>query len=126
MEWETFINKSCDVNSSDSTTGNDSLPVPGHCDLMSRFAINTVFAGTICVLGIVGNMVSFLVLQNDKSTVPVAAFLLRWLALADTFFLICWMVRDPYAGLLVSSYVGLLVYMLSSYVGLLVVMLKLL
>lgn len=62
------------------------------CDLHTRFALNGVIAGTTCLLGIVGNCVSFLILLDDKST-PIASFLLRLLAVADSLFLALWYIQ---------------------------------
>ncbi|ELT90118.1 hypothetical protein CAPTEDRAFT_35450, partial [Capitella teleta] len=55
-----------------------------------KFVINTVCAGCLCILGILGNSLSCLVLRKDKDT-PVASFLLQALALTDTFFLCTWL-----------------------------------
>lgn len=64
-----------------------------NCKLLISFSINAIAAGVICILGFIGNVVSFAILSRDKGTTPVAAFLLRSLAFADNFFLSMWFVN---------------------------------
>ncbi|KAK2147767.1 hypothetical protein LSH36_537g02067 [Paralvinella palmiformis] len=65
-------------------------PYPEHdCTNLVKFIINTLVAGTLCLLGLVGNSVSFVVLRMDKDS-RVAAFLLQSLAFTDNFFLAWW------------------------------------
>ena len=59
------------------------------CTDLVKFIINTAVAGTICLLGLIGNSVSFVVLTMDKDSC-VAAFLLQSLAFTDNFFLSLW------------------------------------
>ena len=59
------------------------------CTDLVKFVINTFVAGTLCLLGLVGNTVSFVVLRMDKDS-RVAAFLLQALAFTDNFFLAWW------------------------------------
>lgn len=71
----------------------------GSCYNTSKFIINTVIAGILCLLGFAGNAVSFAVLRKDKQT-PLASLLLQALAVADNFFLICWFVHFSVKDLL--------------------------
>ncbi len=50
------------------------------------FAIYTLVAGTLCILGLFGNIISFTVLWKDSSK-SATAFLLRALAVADSLVL---------------------------------------
>lgn len=63
-----------------------------NCKLLISFSINSIAAGIICILGFIGNVISFAILSRDKGTTPVAAFLLRSLAFADNLFLCTWFV----------------------------------
>ena len=58
--------------------------------LLFKFLLYTVSMGLLCIMGSIGNTVSFLVLRRDCST-PVASFLLQALAIADNVFLLLWM-----------------------------------
>ena len=69
------------------------------CYSTARFVINTVLAGIICMLGIAGNSISFLVLRKDKQT-PVASLLLQALAVADNLFLLMWCIHFSVKDLL--------------------------
>ena len=60
--------------------------------VVSKFVINSVVAGLLCVLGFVGNCFSFAVLNRD-TTAPLASFLLRVLAVTDNLFLVLWFVN---------------------------------
>ena len=78
------------------TTNGDILSANGstsvdesQCKAYTRLIMHTVVAGAICLLGFVGNSVSFLVLIRDKGT-PVASFMLQALASIDNFFLCLW------------------------------------
>ena len=59
------------------------------CILRAKFYINTLCAGPLCILGLAGNTVSFLVLRRDRES-PIASFLLQSLSLTDNFFLAFW------------------------------------
>ncbi|ELT93115.1 hypothetical protein CAPTEDRAFT_206326 [Capitella teleta] len=59
------------------------------CRLYSKFVMHSVVAGVVCILGFLGNSVSFVVLIKDRAT-PVASFMLRTLAFTDNFFLSFW------------------------------------
>lgn len=64
------------------------------CELVMSFTINSLGAGFICLLGFIGNALSFAILSRDKSTSPVAAFLLKSLSFADNLFLSVWFVHS--------------------------------
>ena len=59
------------------------------CTLHGKFFINTLCAGPLCILGLAGNTLSFLVLRKDRES-PVASFLLQSLSMTDNFFLAFW------------------------------------
>ncbi|ELU11482.1 hypothetical protein CAPTEDRAFT_193888 [Capitella teleta] len=59
------------------------------CALEVKFYLNTLFAGALCLLGMAGNSLSFIVLNRDRES-PVASFLLQSLSLTDNFFLAFW------------------------------------
>ena len=59
---------------------------------VEKFWIHTVFAGVICLIGFVGNCVSFFALNRDKQS-PVATFLLQALTLIDNMFLGIWVLQ---------------------------------
>ena len=88
MEEETFesvtVYNVTAMNSASNVTSSDAT-----CRLYSKFAMHTVVAGIVCILGFVGNSVSFVVLIRDRGT-PVASFMLRTLAFTDNFFLSFW------------------------------------
>src|SRR6218665_1351001 len=73
------------------------------------FGVYTVLMGSLCLLGIVGNIVSFAVLLRDKGG-SATSFLLRALAFADTLVLIAAMplyvlpAVYPYSGALSGYY----------------------
>ncbi len=52
------------------------------------FVVYVVVFGTMCIFGLIGNTLSFLVLQWEKHS-HVATFLLQVMALADNLFLVC-------------------------------------
>jgi len=54
--------------------------------LWSRFVVNTLVIGALCVFGLFGNTLSLLVLQRDRHN-RVAVFLLQSLATADNLVL---------------------------------------
>ena len=56
------------------------------------FFLYGVVAGLVCVLGLVGNLVSAAVLSRDSKT-PIASFQLMALALADNLFLALWLIH---------------------------------
>ena len=57
--------------------------------LFMRFVMHSVFAGVICIVGILGNTLSMVVLGKDSQS-PVATYMLQWLAGADNLFLVLW------------------------------------
>jgi len=83
-------------NTSDNAT-NDVLTtvsrITASCSLF-RFILYSVVCVALCLIGFFGNIVSYLVLQKDKSS-PVASLLLQSLAIADNAFLFFWMAHYP-------------------------------
>ena len=71
-----------------TTMASTSAPPAVTC-LFMRFVMHSVFAGVICIVGILGNTLSMVVLGKDSQS-PVATFMLQWLAGADNLFLILW------------------------------------
>lgn len=63
------------------------------CETVMLFSINTMGAGTLCILGLLGNGISFAILSQDRTTSPVAAFLLESLSIADSAFLVVWLLQ---------------------------------
>jgi hypothetical protein len=57
-----------------------------------RFVLNTLVMGFTCLLGIVCNSLSAVVLHGERRA-PVAAFLLQSLAVADSCYLVLWLVN---------------------------------
>ena len=79
-----------------NTTANDenstmSVPSEFKC-LVFQLVLYGIVMGALSVVGFVGNTISFLVLQKDRST-PVASFLLQSLAIADNIFLLLWLIN---------------------------------
>ena len=56
------------------------------CDRV-RFGVNTIVVGSLCLFGLIGNVLSIVVLQKDRSN-RVASFLLQSLAVADNALLL--------------------------------------
>jgi len=75
------------------------------CYRTMGFVIHGLIAGTMCVLGLVGNAIAYVVLGGDADMLPVAKFLLRSLAVADNFFLLVFLLNFSVAQLF--SYTGL-------------------
>lgn len=65
---------------------------PEQCAILPKFWINAVLTGTLCLLGIIGNSVSFAVLRRDREA-PVASLLLQALAVVDNLLLVLWFVH---------------------------------
>ena len=56
-----------------------------------RVLLNFGFGGAIVLIGLIGNLIAYVVLnRGGVRTAPVATFLLRCLALTDNFFLMVW------------------------------------
>ena len=70
----------------DPDLGSNSTGPSKSCDEF-QFYINTVVVGAFCILGLIGNTVSILILQRDRHN-RVAVFLLQALAVADNSVLI--------------------------------------
>ena len=83
--------------SSDITTMPTPSPPAVTC-LFMRFVMHSVFAGIICMVGILGNTLSMVVLGKDSQS-PVATFMLQWLAGADNLFLILWAIHQSLTAL---------------------------
>lgn len=62
------------------------------CVLASRFYIQTILSGVLCITGIVTNGFSIAVLSRDRETSQISSLLLRSLAFADIFFLSSWII----------------------------------
>lgn len=62
------------------------------CVLASRFYIQAILAGVLCITGIVTNGFSIAVLSRDRETSQISSLLLRSLAFADIFFLSSWLI----------------------------------
>jgi len=69
----------------DSGSGSDSVHAGANCDQFT-FVLYVFVLGTICVFGLVGNTLSFLVLRSERRG-HVATFLLQTMAVADNVFL---------------------------------------
>jgi len=75
------------------------------CYRTMGFVIHSLVAGTLCILGLAGNTIAYVVLGGDRDMLPVAKFLLRSLAVADNFFLLVYFLNFSVAQLF--SYTGL-------------------
>jgi len=103
-DWSSLI-----VTSPSSSETNDSnmtslLADTYTCYLTMGFLIYTIIAGSLCVLGLAGNTVAYVVLGGDRDMHSVAKFLLRSLAVADNFFLVVFFLNFSAAQLF--SYTG--------------------
>ena len=58
------------------------------CTYLTKCITNTLLAGTLCLLGLVGNSVSFVLMMDEDS--KVAAIQLQTLAFTDNLFLAMW------------------------------------
>ena len=74
-------------NISANTTFAPKFVLTVDCTLFD-FVIYTVIVGSLCVLGLVGNVISFTVLWRDQ-TKSATSFLLQSLAVADSLVLLC-------------------------------------
>ncbi len=72
-----------DSDTSDESAGRSSP----FCSVSFRFVWYTVLTGTLCLLGVIGNTVSIIILQKDKGN-KVANLLLQSLAVADNALLV--------------------------------------
>ena len=70
---------------------------------VSRFILHTLVAGMICIIGFLGNTVSFIVLGKDQQS-PVATYMLQWLAVTDNMFLMLWALQFTFTHLI--KYLG--------------------
>jgi len=90
---ETEWNRSCNACTSTPPTDNDSssTTAPDPCNHFTFFLYGVV-AGVVCIVGLVGNLISAAVLSHDSKT-PIASFQLMALALADNLFLALWLIH---------------------------------
>ena len=58
------------------------------CLVTSQFWLRSILCGLLCVIGSSTNLLSFIIIANDRTTRPVASLMLRALAVVDTLFLI--------------------------------------
>ena len=93
----------------------DKFNITQNCAVFD-FTVYTLVGGTLCLLGLVGNVVSFSVLWKDSSK-TATAFLLRALAVADTLVLL--MALPIYVAPPVYPYTGFLQSYYLLYVNLL-------
>lgn len=95
-------------NASNSSSDADKFAISTACALFD-FVIYTVAMGTLTVLGVLGNAVSFVVLLRDRGR-SATSFLLQALAVADTLVLLAavplYVVPPvyPFTGLLAGYY----------------------
>ena len=68
-----------------------STDLPPICQYFVFFLYGLV-AGTVCIIGLVGNLISVVVLRLDSKT-PVASFQLMALAVADNLLLALWFIH---------------------------------
>jgi hypothetical protein len=66
--------------------GNNSLTAAPHCDLY-EFIINTVIIGTVCIVGLLGNITSFIVFWKDKVKTS-SSYLFQALSVIDSVLLV--------------------------------------
>ena len=90
------------LNFSINDTASSKFNITSDCALFD-FVAYTVFGGSLCVLGLVGNIISFSVLWNDN-TKAATSFLLRAMAVADCLVLLASL--PLYVGPSVYPYTG--------------------
>lgn len=77
-------------SASDNQTGSDVIRAPvsqvARCDWFT-FVLYVLVLGAVCLFGLVGNALSFLVLRAERHS-HVATFLLQTMAVADSLFLL--------------------------------------
>ena len=81
----------CTMAPDDLTSNFSSVSTTSPCQHFT-FLLYGVAAGTVCILGLLGNFISVIVLSQDSKT-PVASFQLMTLAVADNLFLALWYVH---------------------------------
>ena len=83
-----------DTNSTDPGNWSASLfqaTLEAECVRQSRFYIQTLLGGVLCLGGVVTNAISIFIMGQDRETSTVASLMLRSLAFADIFFLCVWL-----------------------------------
>jgi len=103
-DWSSLIMTSPSPWKTTDTNLTSLLAATYACYHMMGFIIYTLIAGTLCVLGLAGNTIAYVVLGGDGDMHPVAKFLLRSLAVADNFFLLVFFLNFSVAELF--SYTG--------------------
>lgn len=77
-----------------STDEAENSSVVGYCeDPVFTFGLHVCFMGIVCILGVLGNIVSFVVFGKDGSN-PAASLQLRALVVADSTFLVTFLVQS--------------------------------
>jgi hypothetical protein len=66
-------------------------PIPEQCRL-HEFYLTALLSGSLCLIGLVGAILSFVGLRRDPSMSPAASFILQALACADAVLLSSWLV----------------------------------
>lgn len=72
------------------------------CQVFSQFVIHTLVFGTLGCLGLVGNVVSMMVLARDRQS-RVASLLLQAIAVVDNVLLLLWLIRFAATGALMHT-----------------------
>ena len=99
MLYNDTLGSSLVINITTDQVGDDVLALQQRqvC-LLHNFIMHTLVAGVICIIGFVGNTVSFAVLGKDKQS-PVATYMLQWLAFTDNAFLALWALHFSFKSL---------------------------
>ncbi len=99
-----------------SSLGEEQLDTEVSCEEF-LFVFYVVVLGTVCIFGLIGNTLSFLVLQSEKHS-HVATFLLQVMAVADNLLLICAGFVQIYAATTIYYIYGVHLPALSAYMPL--------
>jgi len=102
-------------NDTNSSSTGDKFAITSSCALFD-FTVYTIAMGTLTVLGVLGNIVSFTVLLRDRGR-SATSFLLQALAVADTLVLLT--AVPLYVAPSVYPFTGLLASYYSTYMSLL-------
>lgn len=101
LNWNgsSWLNDSAEVTSTHHRNGSGRPPATSatfggrRCEQVTQFAISSIGAGILCALGLLGNGISFAILSQDRTTSPVATYLLQSLSMADSVFLVVWFLQ---------------------------------